>query len=62
MPKQKSKSSLNKRIKLTKSGKIKRSHATTSHLFANKSTKSKRHNRKQALMSPSDAKRYKDVL
>ncbi len=62
MPKQKTKSSLNKRVKKTKSGKLKRSSAKTSHLFANKSTKQKRHLRKSSTMSSADAKRYKDVI
>ncbi len=62
MPKQKTKSSLNKRVKKTKSGKLKRSHAKTSHLFSNKSTKQKRHLRKSTTMSSADTKRYKDVI
>ena len=62
MPKQKTKSSLNKRVKKTKSGKLKRSHAKRSHLFDNKSTKNKRHARKSTFMSKSDAKRYKDII
>ena len=62
MPKMKSKSSLNKRVKKTKSGKLKRSQAKTSHLFSNKSTKQKRHLRKQTTMSKADAKRYKDII
>lgn len=62
MPKMKSKSSLNKRVKTRKSGAVKRSHAKTSHLFSNKSTKSKRKARKQVDMDSSDAKRYKDIL
>jgi len=62
MPKQKSKSSLNKRIKITGSGKIKRQHAKRSHLFSNKTQKQKRHLRKSTSMSKGDAKRYKDVL
>ncbi len=62
MPKQKSKSSLNKRVKLTKSGKIKRSHAKRSHLFKNKTQKQKRHARKSTTMSKGDSRRFKDVL
>ncbi|AHK22452.1 50S ribosomal protein L35 [Candidatus Hepatoplasma crinochetorum] len=62
MPKQKSKSSLNKRIKVRKSGSIKRGKAKTSHLFANKSTKNKRQARKGTDMSKSDRKRYKDLV
>ncbi|NOQ50065.1 MAG: 50S ribosomal protein L35 [Mycoplasmataceae bacterium] len=62
MPKQKTKSSVSKRFKKRKSGKIQRGHAKTSHLFANKSTKNKRHARKRTDMSSADAKRYKDIL
>ena len=42
--------------------KIKRNSAKTSHLFANKSTKSKRQNRKASYLKKGDSKRYKDVL
>lgn len=62
MPKMKSKRSLNKRIKVHKSGKVTRSQAKTSHLFNNKSTKQKRQLRKQTGMDKSDVKRYKDVI
>ena len=62
MPKQKSKSALNKRIKVRKSGSIQRSQAKTSHLFSNKSQKQKRNLRKQTSMSKSDIKRYKDII
>jgi len=60
--KQKSKSSVTKRIKVKKSGKLSRSQAFTSHLFNNKSTKAKRHHRKQTEVSAGDARRYKHVL
>lgn len=60
--KQKSKKSLNKRIKVTKKGRVQRSQAFTSHLFANKPQKTKRKLRKQKSMSKSDVKRYSDVL
>lgn len=62
MAKQKSKSSVKKRIKVKKSGKLQRSQAFTSHLFSNKSTKAKRKHRKQTSVSAGDAKRFKDVL
>lgn len=51
-----------KRVKRTGSGKLKRSRAYTSHLFANKSTKQKRKLRKAALVSKSDAKRVRQLL
>ncbi len=62
MPKQKSKKSVQKRVKVRKSGKVQRSQAFTSHLFANKSTKAKRKHRKQINMNDSDIKRYRDVM
>ena len=49
MPKMKTHRGSAKRFKKTGSGKLKRSHAYTSHLFANKSTKAKRNLRKAGL-------------
>ena len=49
MPKMKTHRGAAKRFKKTGSGKLKRSHAYTSHLFANKSTKAKRKLRKGVL-------------
>ena len=51
-----------KRFRKTGSGKLKRSHAYTSHLFANKSQKQKRKLRKNALVSSGDYKRIKTML
>lgn len=51
-----------KRFKRTGSGKLKRSHAKTSHLFANKSQKQKRKLRKSATVSKSDQKRINQQL
>jgi len=51
-----------KRFKRTASGKLKRSHAYTSHLFANKSQKQKRKLRKSALVSKGDQKRIDQML
>ncbi len=62
MPKMKSKKAISKRVKIKKSGKVQRSQAYTSHLFSNKSTKSKRQKRKEVSVSKSDIKRWKDVL
>ena len=62
MPKQKSKRSVQKRIKQRKSGSLQRSQAYTSHMFSNKSQKQKRKLRKQTSVSKGDAKRYKDVM
>lgn len=51
-----------KRFKKTGSGKLKRGHAYTSHLFANKSTKAKRKLRKASLVSKGDFKRIRQLL
>jgi large subunit ribosomal protein L35 len=62
MPKMKTHRGAAKRFKKTGSGKLKRSRAYTSHLFANKSTKQKRHLRKGVLVSKGDFKRIRHLL
>ncbi|MBN8236896.1 50S ribosomal protein L35 [Halobacillus kuroshimensis] len=62
MPKMKTHKGSQKRFKKTGTGKVKRSHAFTSHLFANKSTKQKRKLRKEALVSAGDYRRIKHML
>ena len=62
MPKQKSHKGMAKRFKKTGSGKLKRGHAKTSHLFANKTQKQKRKLRKSALVSKADQKRIQQRL
>lgn len=62
MPKMKSHSGLSKRVKKTGSGKLKRSHAYTSHRFHGKTKKQRRHLAKSALVSSSDYKRIKLML
>jgi len=62
MPKMKTHRGTAKRFKKTGTGKLKRSHAYTSHLFANKSTKAKRKLRKSALVSKGDFKRIRHML
>lgn len=62
MPKQKTHKGMAKRFKKTGSGKLKRGHAKTSHLFANKSQKQKRKLRKGALVHKSDQKRIQQQL
>ncbi|RDI44226.1 MULTISPECIES: 50S ribosomal protein L35 [Falsibacillus] len=62
MPKMKTHRGTAKRFKKTGSGKLKRSHAYTSHLFANKSTKQKRKLRKAAVVSKGDFKRIRHML
>ncbi|WP_042345414.1 50S ribosomal protein L35 [Bacillus massiliigorillae] len=62
MPKMKTHRGSAKRFKKTGSGKLKRSKAYTSHLFANKSTKQKRKLRKAGLVSKGDFKRIRHML
>lgn len=62
MPKMKTHRGSAKRFKRTGSGKLKRSHAYTSHLFANKSTKQKRKLRKSAMVSKGDFRRIRHML
>jgi len=62
MPKMKTHRGSAKRFKRTGSGKLKRSHAYTSHLFANKSQKQKRKLRKSAVVSKGDQKRIDSML
>ena len=62
MPKMKSHRGLAKRVKLTGSGKLKRSHAYTSHRFHGKTKKQRRHLAKPATVHPTDFKRIKVML
>lgn len=62
MPKMKTHRGSAKRFKKTGSGKLKRSHAYTSHLFANKTQKQKRKLRKSTLVSKGDFKRIHQML
>ncbi|GIN91780.1 MULTISPECIES: 50S ribosomal protein L35 [Bacillaceae] len=62
MPKMKTHRGAAKRFKKTASGKLKRSHAYTSHLAANKSTKQKRKLRKSAIVSKGDFRRIRHLL
>ncbi|UQZ76514.1 50S ribosomal protein L35 [Niallia circulans] len=62
MPKMKTHRGAAKRFKKIGSGKLKRSKAYTSHLFANKSTKQKRKLRKAGLVSKGDFKRIRHLL
>jgi len=62
MPKMKTHKGAAKRFKKTGTGKLKRDHAFTSHLFANKSTKAKRHLRKGAMVSKGDQKRIEQLI
>ena len=62
MPKQKTHRGLAKRLKRTKSGRLKRDRAFRSHLAHNKTTKQKRQLRKQALVHKSDQKRIEPLI
>ncbi|MBN6887950.1 large subunit ribosomal protein L35 [Cytobacillus horneckiae] len=62
MPKMKTHRGSAKRFKRTGSGKLKRSHAYRSHMFANKSQKQKRKLRKGTLVSSGDYKRIRNML
>ncbi|WP_027410201.1 50S ribosomal protein L35 [Anoxybacteroides tepidamans] len=62
MPKMKTHRGSAKRFKKTGTGKLKRSHAFTSHLFANKTQKQKRKLRKATLVSSGDFKRIRQLL
>ena len=62
MPKMKSHRGLAKRVKKTGSGKLKRSHAYTSHRFHGKTKKQRRQLAKSGLVSSSDYKRIKLML
>jgi len=62
MPKMKTHRGLAKRLKKTGSGKLKRHHAYTSHLFESKSPKSNRKLRKSAILSKGDQKRIEQMV
>ena len=56
MPKMKTKSSVKKRFKVTKSGKVKAGSAFTSHMMMNKPKSMKRKARRTGTLSAPDAK------
>ncbi|KGR73665.1 MULTISPECIES: 50S ribosomal protein L35 [Ureibacillus] len=62
MPKMKTHRGAAKRFKKTGKGKLKFDRAYGSHLFANKSTKAKRHLRKAKVMTSGDFKRIRELL
>lgn len=62
MPKMKTHRGAAKRFKKTGSGKLKRSHAYTSHILEHKSPKRKRNLRKGAVVSSGDQKRIASML
>jgi len=62
MPKYKSKRALRKRVRLTSSGRLKRSRAYKSHILTKKHPKRKRHLRKSTLVAHADERRLKRLL
>lgn len=62
MPKMKTKKALAKRVKVTGSGKLKRSQSYMSHFAHNKSKKQRRQLRKSSLVHNTDFKRIKLML
>ena len=62
MPKMRSHAGTKKRIKVTGSGKFKRSRAGNQHLAPGKTQKQTRQTRKSALVSTSDARRLRQIL
>ena len=62
MPKMKSHSGAKKRFKKTGNGKVKRRKAGKSHILTKKTTKKKRHLRKETTVDKADEKRIKRML
>lgn len=62
MPKMKTHSGAKKRFKTTKNGKVKRSHAYTSHILTKKSTKRKRNLRKTSVADVTNTKQIKRMI
>jgi large subunit ribosomal protein L35 len=62
MPKQKTKKAVVKRMKLTKSGKVKRHQSFTSHLLVRRTTKRKRHLRRGVICQGLIAKHMAKLL
>lgn len=60
--KQKTKKSVSKRFSVTGSGKLKRKQAYRSHLAHNKTTKQKRHARKDRVLTSADSGRYTQLI
>ena len=62
MPKMKSHSGAKKRFKKTGNGKVTRRKAGKSHILTKKTTKKKRHLRKETTVDKADEKRIKRML
>ena len=62
MPKRKTSRSLAKRVKVTKSGKVKRRKSGSGHLLTGKNANRRRNQRKGEIMESSVAKKFKEAL
>jgi large subunit ribosomal protein L35 len=62
MPKLKTNRAVYKRLRLTKSGKLKKRSAGRSHVLGKKSRKRKRHLRKNSYLTKMDAKKLRRLL
>jgi large subunit ribosomal protein L35 len=62
MPKAKTNKGLKKRVRVTKTGKVKISRAGRGHLLSKKSSKRRRHLRKKLIASKADAKKILKML
>lgn len=62
MPKQKTRKSAAKRVKITGTGKYRRYQANARHILTKKSSKRKRRLRSDAAVDATDAKRFKAAL
>ncbi len=62
MPKVKTKRAAAKRLKLTKTGKVKRAKAYKSHILNKKTTKRKRNLRKSTFVSAGEEKNVKKLI
>jgi len=62
MPKMKTHRGAAKRVRKTGTGKLKRSHAFTSHILTKMTTKRKRKLRKSGMISKGDMKRVKTLV
>jgi large subunit ribosomal protein L35 len=62
MPKHKTNRSVRKRVKITKSGKVRRNKAFRRHLLAGRSRKRKRNLRRHGFVSPGERRSYLRLL
>ena len=62
MPKIKTRKGIQKRIRVTKTGKLMRAHAWKSHLFEHKKQKNKRAYKQLQSLSPADATQVRRAL